>query len=77
MKIAWKLAGGSSYGRFELPGVDCIKNHDNLSLGCCVYISLSDLIRVLKAVAIATSEHLNLLTIFVVSHFLTATNCVL
>ena len=40
----------------------------NLSLGCCVYISLSQcqLIHVLKAVTIATSEHLNLLTIFVV-----------
>ena len=40
----------------------------NLSLGCCVYISLSqcELIHVLKAVTIATSEHLNLLTIFVV-----------
>ena len=49
----------------------------NLSLGSCVYISLSDLIRVLKAVIIATSEHLNLLTIFVVSHFLIAINCVL
>ena len=38
----------------------------NLSLECCVYISLSELIHVLKAVTIATSEHLNLLTIFVV-----------
>ena len=40
----------------------------NLSLGCRVYISLSqcELIHVLKAVTIATSEHLNLLTIFVV-----------
>ena len=38
----------------------------NLSLGCCVYIRLSELIHVLKAVTIATSEHLNLLTIFVV-----------
>ena len=49
----------------------------NLSLGCCVYISLSELIHVLKAVTIATSEHLNLLTIFVVSHFLAAINGVL
>ena len=31
-----------------------------------MYISLSELIHVLKAVTIATSEHLNLLTIFVV-----------
>ena len=38
----------------------------NLSLGCCVYISLSELIHVLKAVTIAISENLNLLTIFVV-----------
>lgn len=63
---------GSSYQELTVS-----KIMTNLSLGCCVYISLSDLIRVLKAVAIATSEHLNLLTIFVVSHFLTAINCVL
>ena len=42
-----------------------------------MYISLSELIHVLKAVTIATSEHLNLLTIFVVSHFLAAINGVL
>ena len=28
-KLLWSSkAGGSSYGGFELPGVDCIKNHD-------------------------------------------------
>ena len=32
-------------------------------------IDLSELIHVLKAVASVTSEHLNLSTIFVVSHF--------
>ena len=37
------------------------------------YIDLSELIHVLKAyVAIVTSKHLNLATIFVVSHFLIA-----
>ena len=37
------------------------------------YIDLGELIHVLKAhVAIVTSEHLNLTTIFVVSHFLIA-----
>ena len=36
------------------------------------YIDLSELTRVLKAVIIVTSEHLNLSTIFVVSHFLIA-----
>lgn len=59
---------GSSY-----QGLTEKKIMTKLSLGCCVYISLSDLIRVLKAVTIATSEHLNfILTIFVVIHFLTS-----
>ena len=35
-------------------------------------IDLRELIHVLKAVAIVTSEHFNLSTIFVVSHFLIA-----
>ena len=36
------------------------------------YIDLSELIHVLKAVTVVTSEHLNLSTIFVVSHSLIA-----
>ena len=35
-------------------------------------IDLTELIHVLKFVAIATSEHLNLSTIFVINHFLIA-----
>ena len=36
------------------------------------YIDLSDTVRVLKSVAIVTCEHLNLSTIFVICHFLSA-----
>ena len=36
------------------------------------YIDLSEIVHVLKAVAIVTSEHLNLSTVFVVSHLLSA-----
>ena len=52
----------------------------NLSLQCCLLNSnkcstliLSEIVHVLKAVAIVTFEHLNLSTIFVVSHLLSAT----
>ena len=51
----------------------------NLSLRCFVLNShkcstsiLSGIVHVLKAVAIVISEHINLLTIVVVSHFLSA-----
>ena len=51
----------------------------NLSLQCCVLNShkcstsdLRELIHVLKAVAVATSGHLNLSKMFVDSHFLIA-----
>ena len=37
-----------------------------------VIVILSEIVHVLKAVAILTSKHLNLSTIFVVSHFLIA-----
>ena len=33
------------------------------------YIDLSEIVHVLKAIAIVTSKHLNLSTIFVVKHF--------
>ena len=36
------------------------------------YINLSEIVDVLKSVFIVTDEHLNLSTIFVVSHFLSA-----
>ena len=40
------------------------------------YIDLSEMVRVLKAVAIVSCEHLNLWTIFVICHLLCAlTHC--
>ena len=36
------------------------------------YIDLSEMVRVLKAVAIVSCEHVNLWTIFVICHFLCA-----
>ena len=36
------------------------------------YIDLSEIVHVLKAIAIVTSKHLNLSTIFVVNHFFSA-----
>ena len=52
----------------------------NLSLQCCLLnfnkcstLFLSEIVHVLKAVAIVTFEHLNFSTIFVVSHILSAT----
>ena len=51
----------------------------NLSLQCCLLNSnkpstliLSEIVCVLRAVAIVTFEHLNLSTIFMVSHLLSA-----
>ena len=39
------------------------------------FIDLSEIVHVLKAVAIVTFEHLNLSTIFMVSHLLSAKMC--
>ena len=51
----------------------------NSSLWCCVlkfpqvqYIDLSEIVNVMKAVAIVSSLHLNVSMIFVVSHFFSA-----
>ena len=50
-----------------------------LSLQCCVlnspqvqYIDFSEIVHVLKAVAVLTNEHLKLSTVFVVIHLLSA-----
>ena len=36
------------------------------------YVNLSEIVHIVKAVIIVTSEHFNLSTLFVVSHFLSA-----